>query len=127
MKSVAALLFLLLNACAHPTLTTGVVMSAGVTANALLKLDTDAGGYRDQPLTMDKLAHAAVADVLTTACLNAGGHHAGCPLIVTLGGAGFEVTQGYISLLDIGADGVGGLAALSFHLLCQRRCGKRER
>lgn len=105
------LLLALLGACAHPTLTTGMVVGAGVAANAALKIDRDPGGYVDRPLSIDKLAHAGVAYAITDVCRETGGHRLGCPALTLLGGVGFEVTQGHVSRLDIGADAVGALLA----------------
>lgn len=103
-------------------------IAVALVANTVLHIDRDpcptgkrvcfSTDYRDRWLATDKFNHANVAYVLTSTAMKMGVPPAWAfALTCGVAGPGIELTQGYVSLKDIGADCLGSGLSLGLHYL----------
>lgn len=98
-----------------PAVVYALLLALGVVVAAVLKLDRDAGGYRDtwgtQASFPDKAVHAVAAFALTCAAAVVGVQPWLAGGLTLASGVAFEFVQGYASRKDMVADAVGALGA----------------
>ncbi|MDB4907321.1 MAG: hypothetical protein JWO05_2105 [Gemmatimonadetes bacterium] len=94
------------------------VLATGLVVNRLAHVDADGGGYSDGWNTRarfsDKFVHALSGFALTSVGIDMRLAPWSSALLTCGAGAGFEFTQGYVSVRDIAADCAGAAAGAAW-------------